>query len=277
MAAVVRRVFPSQAASFPTIRDLVAGKRGFEIGGASPSFARGGIIPIYPLVESVDNCNFGQQTIWEGTITSGSTFHFDPGHAPGQQFISEATSLPMIPSGKYDFVLSCHSLEHTANPLRALREWMRILKDNGVLVLVLPHKEATFDHLRPTTPLKHLIEDFEANRDESDQTHVPEIAQFYDIGRDWGVNNIDELIQRAKSNLQIRAVHHHVFDVTAAAAMVDHAGMQIRSAEAMRPFHIIVCAQKIPAGTVPRNDAFLSPTAEWRRHSPFQVDRAASN
>jgi hypothetical protein len=62
-------------------------------------------------------------------------------------------------------VLSSHCLEHVANPILALREWLRVMTPDGTLVLVLPHKEGTFDHQRPTTTLGHMIDDYEREDD----------------------------------------------------------------------------------------------------------------
>jgi SAM-dependent methyltransferase len=115
-------------------------KRGIEIGGPSPEIFGP---HIYPAITSLDNVNF--KTTWEGSIQEGNTFVFHPSRPPGRQYIREATALVDIPSASYDFLLSSHTLEHTANPILALREWLRVLKDNGVVVLVLPHKEGTFD------------------------------------------------------------------------------------------------------------------------------------
>src|ERR1043166_3241443 len=122
------------------------GGKGIEIGGPSGVFARDSVIPIYPLVDELDNCNFSNNTIWEGTISGGRSFRFDPKRQPGRQYISEATDLHGIPSGIYDFVASSHVLEHVANPLKALHEWSRISKPTGKLLLVLPHRDGTFDH-----------------------------------------------------------------------------------------------------------------------------------
>ena len=36
-------------------------------------------------------------------------------------------------------------------------------ENNGILILICPHKEGTFDHLQPTTDLAHLLSDFEKN------------------------------------------------------------------------------------------------------------------
>ena len=38
-----------------------------------------------------------------------------------------------------DFIISSHTLEHLEDYLKALKEWDRVLKKNGVLLLYLPH------------------------------------------------------------------------------------------------------------------------------------------
>ena len=133
---------------------------GLEIGGPSSIFRRGGLFPIYAVASRVDNCNFGHVTIWEGGISDGETFVFDEQRSPGTQYVAEATDLWNLISEAYDFVTASHVIEHVANPLRALAEWIRVLKDDGVLLMIVPHKEGTFDHLRPVKSLKHLLDDF---------------------------------------------------------------------------------------------------------------------
>jgi SAM-dependent methyltransferase len=273
LSAVKGRFLPATARTFPVCRELVAGNRGFEIGGPSPLFAHGGLVPIYPLIHSLDNCNFADHTMWEGALSEGQNFLYDPQRQPGFQYIAEASDLSKIPSGKYDFVLSCHSLEHVANPLGALVEWLRVLNNNGGLVLILPHKECTFDHRRPTTTLEHLVKDFESGVGENDTTHVEEILKLHDIDLDPGVRDFAEFKQRDEKANENRSRHHHVFDTSAAIKMVDYAGFQIRSVEAARPFHIIISGQKVPAGRRPDNRLFLPPHSEWRRSSPFRIDR----
>jgi SAM-dependent methyltransferase len=46
-----------------------------------------------------------------------------------------------IPDGTYDWVYSSHLLEHLENPFRALREWWRILRPGGKLILVVPDED----------------------------------------------------------------------------------------------------------------------------------------
>lgn len=273
LKAAARYAFPAKAKSFAKAKEVVEGRQGLEIGGPSPGFGRKGFLPIYPFAKGIDNCNFGAKTVWEGSISDGLTFQFDPNRPKGRQYIAEATDLRAIPDKSYDFVLSCHSIEHTANPLLALEEWKRVLREEGGMVLVVPHKEDTFDHRRPVTALEHIIADFKVNVGEDDTTHVLEVLELHDFDKDWGTMDFNAFKRRCHENFETRCLHHHVFSTSLVVQMLDYARLQIRSVEALMPFHIIVVARKLPPGVSPRNEPFLSPKADWLRTSPFKIDR----
>jgi hypothetical protein len=151
--------------------------------------------------------------------------------------------------------------------LRVLAEWRRVLSDDGVLVLVLPHKERTFDHLRRTTTLEHLVEDERVGTDETDLTHLDEVLALHD--RDLHpVGTAEEFESRSRRNAENRALHHHVFDTQLALAMLDHAHFQIVAVEPAEPFDIVVVARKADGD----NDAVLAVDAAWRHTSPFELD-----
>lgn len=272
--AAGRIFFPAKAKTLAACLDLVAGRSGLEIGGPSHGgLGPKGHLPIYPAIAHLDNCNFASNTAWEESLQEGNYFDFYPGKPKGRQYLAEATDLRMIPDDHYDFVLSNHSLEHTANPLRALKEWVRVLKPGGGIVLVLPHKAETFDRRRPVTTLEHVTRDYQNNTGEDDLTHLPEVLELHDMDLDWGVSDLQELKQRTENNHQNRCMHHHVFTTSLLIEMFNFAGMQVVSAESVRPFHAIVSARKIPNGEVPGNDQFLSKDAPWRKASPFKIDR----
>ena len=73
----------------------------------------------------------------------------DNGHhanAFGHQFkpdihVETCEKMPVFASQSMDFVFSSHLLEHIENYKAALKEWFRIVKQGGYLVLYLPHKE----------------------------------------------------------------------------------------------------------------------------------------
>lgn len=253
--------------------EMLKNRKGFEIGGPSPIFRRDGMLPIYTVVGTVDNCNFSINTTWEGTLAEGANFIFDASMPAGYQYIREAVDLYGIESGTMDFVLSSHNIEHIANPIKSLVEWIRILKENGVLVLVVPHKEGTFDHLRPVTTLDHLIEDFENGTGEDDLSHVDEVLKLHDYERDHGSTDVFEFRKRSELNIENRCLHQHVFVLKSVVNLVDYLGLEILSAEAVLPMHIVCVAKKLPDGSRPNNKVFLSDSAECLLKSPFGADK----
>ena len=56
-------------------------------------------------------------------------------------FLPTCEDLSMFASGSMDFVFSSHLLEHIHDYKKALREWWRVVKVGGYLVLYLPHKD----------------------------------------------------------------------------------------------------------------------------------------
>ena len=241
--ALHRRLFPPKIRAYSMVKEMVSQGKGFEIGGVSSVFGDRGVVPIYRHISSLDNCNFAHTTLWEGDLTHRHTYTYHPSRPMGQQYIREATHLEGIPDQHYDFVLSSHMLEHTANPIKALREWLRITKAGGYLIIILPHKEGTFDHRRPTTPLEHLIDDDRRDVDEDDLTHLDEILQLHDLSLDPGGGTHDAFAQRSQRNHENRCLHHHTFTAYSAAELMDQ-GLKIHLVESIAPIHIVIAVQK---------------------------------
>lgn len=244
------------ARSFRSCEYLIRGKKGIEIGGPSHVFSRKGIFPVYPIVEHLDNCNFSSTTVWEGEIKDGQTFQFDKKKPAGRQYVLEGTAMECLSSGIYDFVLASHILEHTANPIQAVSEWLRLLKDHGTLVMLLPLKDGNFDHLRPVTTMEHLIADFNSGMKEDDLTHMPEILALHDLERDPQAGSLADFRARSMHNFENRCFHHHVFDTRLATQLMDYVGMQIIAAEEIQKRHILIVAHKMEDGVTPNNLAF---------------------
>jgi len=247
VVSVARRVssaaLPRQALRRLGVLESVDGRLGIEIGGPSRAFGPLGVVPVYLAAERIDNCNFAPATLWEGDIAEGRTFRFSARRPPGEQFIAEATGLNGVASATYDFLLSSHAIEHCANPLKALAEWSRVLKPGGLLVLIVPHREATFDHRRPLTTLGHLVDDFEQGVGEDDLTHLDEILRLHDLTRDPGADDAESFRARAQRNADTRSLHHHVFDTALARAMVERAGFEVLRAERPTRMDIVVLAR----------------------------------
>ena len=222
-----RRYFPKHLKNKNKYNRPIKNLYGIEIGGPSQVFSSKGLLPVYPIISGLDGCNFSNNTVWEGKLYSGNTYKYASNKKPGQQFICEGNDLSMVADNTYDFVLSSHNLEHFANPVKALYEWKRVVKNNGYLIIVLPHKDKTFDHNRPVTKLFHLIDDFKNNVTEHDPTHFEEIINLHDIDKDAGVSDIDELAERLKNNFDNRCAHHHVFNEQIVGDLLKYAGFEI--------------------------------------------------
>ena len=57
-----------------------------------------------------------------------------------------------------DYVLSSHVIEHFFDPVKALREWHRVVKPGGYIFIIAPHKDRTFDKPYAVTPVTELLD-----------------------------------------------------------------------------------------------------------------------
>ena len=210
---VLSKIMRKRISDFAYIKQLFISKSGLEVGGPSKIFRNNRLLPLYKIVKELDGCNFSNTTIWEGNIEGGKNYNFYK-NKKGVQYISEATDLSLIPNSKYDFIISAHCLEHVANPLKAIKEWIRVIKKDGLVLLVLPNKEYCFDHNRPITEFSHLLSDFQNNINEDDLTHLNEILELHDLDMDKPAGSLEQFRERSLKNFDNRALHHHVFNIT---------------------------------------------------------------
>jgi SAM-dependent methyltransferase len=89
-------------------------------------------------------------------------------------YVTDIKTLAGIPDASLDFIVACHVIEHTNNPIAAIDSCYRALKTGGSLVLVVPDMTKTFDSKREPTTLDHLIEDYEMPSYERDREHYEE-------------------------------------------------------------------------------------------------------
>lgn len=120
--------------------------------------------------------------------------------------VGEGDDLSCLRDASFDFLIASHLLEHVANPLRALMEWHRVLKPDGVLLLVVPDKRHTFDRDRERTPLGHLVWHLHEGR------RVIESAHFLEWAAE--VEKLEGEVAAARAReLEVAgyAVHAHVW------------------------------------------------------------------
>jgi SAM-dependent methyltransferase len=127
------------------------------------------------------------------------------------EVFAEAEDLRMFKTGSLDFVIASHVLEHIPDPLSALKEWIRVLKENGILWLALPNYRCNeYDFLRKPVELSHIIDDYNNNEKDIKEEHWEEFLEVVDgVPRDSP--NFTKLLDeryRSKDN----RIHMHVFD-----------------------------------------------------------------
>lgn len=236
----LKAIRQGQLKSFGAYLPYVQGKRGLEIGGPSDIFRRRGALPIYDAIGSLDNCVFSSSTVWQ---KHSAEFVFSSGKAPGTTFFAEGSNLAALAAASYDVVLSSHNLEHLANPVKALKEWQRVLRSGGALALVLPDYRATFDHRRNPTSVDHMLKDFECGMGEDDLTHLPEILEKHDLTMDREAGSKDDFHKRSLNNVTNRCLHHHVFDEFNSRELLSAVGFEVLVVERALPFHICILAR----------------------------------
>ncbi len=66
------------------------------------------------------------------------------------------SDIPGIPQN-FDFIVSCHSIEHSTDLVQFLADLSTLLSQEGLLFLVVPSREKMFDFFRPLTTLGDVI------------------------------------------------------------------------------------------------------------------------
>lgn len=138
------------------------------------------------------------------------------------------------------FVLSSNCSEHVANPLKALQEWIRVLRKGGALILVLPNKYSNFDWRRSVTSFEHIVHDYVVDTSENDLTHLEEILKFHDLSLDPPAGDFLKFKNRSMENYANRTLHHHVFDLSLMTSMVEYLGLRpVKAASSKTDFFLL--------------------------------------
>jgi len=70
--------------------------------------------------------------------------------------VASGDNLP-LKDESVDFVISSHTIEHIFDPIKALKEWYRVIKKGGYIFTIAPITKFVPEEKRPTTTLDELI------------------------------------------------------------------------------------------------------------------------
>jgi len=183
--------------------EITNNKLGVEIGGPSNNANI-----IYKNAINIDNVIFSKDTIW-GSHTNEYNFYYNK---KGKVIINDAVDISLVQNESYDFCFASHSLENIANPLKAINEWLRIIKNNGYIIIVVPEKSACFDHKRKYSKFSTLLSQFKNNVGEDDLSTLPEILMNHDLSMDPPAGDLGAFTKRSLDNFNNRCLHHYVYN-----------------------------------------------------------------
>lgn len=83
------------------------------------------------------------------------------GEFPQIDYHTTLNEMEGIDNNSLDFIVHCHVIEHSRNPVQALEKAYQKLKSGGTLIMAIPDKRYTFDKPRTLTKVKHIMEDYE--------------------------------------------------------------------------------------------------------------------
>lgn len=145
--------------------------------------------------------------------------------------IDNGDELSTIPDKSYDFCISNHVLEHLEDPLKALSNWMRILKDKGILYLSVPLPYNIVDRHRQPTPISHIIDDLglmERDRQKYSELRRDHFLDFVQSTNFSQSANNAFLNTKADELMNMNySIHFHVFSEEALLQMMDFVAKKI--------------------------------------------------
>lgn len=119
--------------------------------------------------------------------------------------LGSAEDLSAFSDESLDFVIANHLVEHLERPIRAFREFARVLRPGGVLYMALPDKRQTFDRDRELTPLEHLFDEEHAGADGNRWSHYLDWAVKVDKKGAEAEEHARALLEKGYS------IHFHVW------------------------------------------------------------------
>lgn len=139
--------------------------------------------------------------------------------------VANGELLESIADASQDFVIANHFLEHCQNPLLALENMFRVLREDGVLYLALPDKRYTFDRARPVTTLEHLRRDYSETPECSRREHFQEWVRLVN-----GITDSEMMDRQVEQLLEMEySIHYHVWTQQEMLELLQYLAKQIPS------------------------------------------------
>jgi ubiquinone/menaquinone biosynthesis C-methylase UbiE len=136
------------------------------------------------------------------------------------QIVEDAHAMNSVADNTFDYLVTSHVIEHSPNPIRLIKELVRVVKTGGYLYNIIPHKDRIYDKDRALTTLQHLRDDFSGDVFTEDQTHLAEYACMVE-------KNPDLKQFHGKYPAGYPYMHYHTFDLDSVRALFEAAGLEV--------------------------------------------------
>lgn len=139
----------------------------------------------------------------------------DPASVVPVDYVCRTDDYAEVVDATFDVLVAAHVLEHVDHAIAWLRTVRTLIRDGGLLFLVLPDKKKSFDRFRPDTPLSHLLFEHLAPEQDVSSIHNFETVLYYDETYIEGENDpaskldVKRLARGVASSHP--GVHRHVF------------------------------------------------------------------
>lgn len=152
------------------------------------------------------------------------------------EIVDDGGTLATLADGSQDFVIAGHVLEHTQDPIGALRAQLRVLRAGGTLLLALPDRRTGIDRHREPTALAHLLADHERGPERSRAQHYSEWAELVDLPLGH-VATKDVAAHAAALERRLYDIHFHCWTLAELTAQLPAFGLPASLAEARQNQH----------------------------------------
>jgi predicted SAM-dependent methyltransferase len=123
--------------------------------------------------------------------------------------IDDGERLTTIHDDSQDFVIANHYVEHCQDPIGALANMLRVLKNGGILYLAIPDKRYSPDCDRPITPNEHLVKDHRDGPLWSRRQHFEEWVRLWTYERLQDTEAVEKRVDELMA--MDYSIHYHVW------------------------------------------------------------------
>lgn len=137
--------------------------------------------------------------------------------------VDDGEKLSKVKTASVDFVIANHFIEHCEDPISTIKNHLRVLKNDGIAFWAIPDKRYTFDVIRKTTTLKHIIDDFEKGPKNSRAKHYDEWAEII-------LKLKNEVASKKARELEkeLYSIHFHTYTLTSFKSLLNYMAKSLK-------------------------------------------------